>query len=99
MQVRVVMEDARGDSGQRRQNQVGFGRMKIAAGRIHPQSPGVSGNGLPGRKSERKLKEGADGLAGKILEGVAAPFVQSQILARQVFLQQRKPERGQSVVK
>src|SRR5438034_521552 len=53
MQERVVMEDARSDSGQRRQDQVGFGRMKIAAGRIHPQSPGASGNGLPGRKSER----------------------------------------------
>ena len=48
VQERVVMEDARGDSGQRRQNQVGFGRMKIAAGRIHPQRPSASRNGLPG---------------------------------------------------
>src|SRR2546422_5614214 len=53
MQVRVVMEDARGDSGQRRQDQVGFGRMKVAAGRIHPQSPGASRNGLPRRKPKR----------------------------------------------
>src|SRR6185436_4046840 len=53
MQVRVVMEDAGADSGQCRQNQVGFGWMKIATGRIHPQSPRASGNGLPGRKSER----------------------------------------------
>src|SRR6185369_16343522 len=79
MQVRVVMEDARGDSSERRQDQVGFGRMKIAAGRIHPQSPRVSGNGLPAGKSERQLKESADGLAGKILEGVASPFIQSQV--------------------
>src|SRR5690348_13546060 len=53
VQERVVMEDARGDSGQRRKDEVGFGRMKIAAGRIHPQSPGASGSGLPGRKPER----------------------------------------------
>src|SRR6266852_604138 len=55
MQEGVVMEYARGASGQRRQDQVGFGRMKIAAGRIHPQSPRASRNGLPGRKSERQL--------------------------------------------
>src|SRR5216683_7417991 len=53
MQERVVMEDARSASGQRRQDQVGFGRMKIAAGRIHAQSPRASRNGLPGRKSQR----------------------------------------------
>ena len=53
VQVRVVMEDARSDSGQRWQDQIGFGRMKIAAGRIHPQSPRASKNGLPGRKPER----------------------------------------------
>src|ERR1043166_1823009 len=46
MQERVVMERARGDSGNRRKDQVGFGRMKIAAGRIHPQSPSASRNGL-----------------------------------------------------
>src|SRR5213593_1889983 len=48
VQERVVMEDARGDSGQRRQDQVGFGRMQIATGRIHPQGPRASRNGLPG---------------------------------------------------
>src|SRR5712691_11794989 len=53
MQERVVMEYTRGDSGQRREDEVGFGRMKIAAGRIHPQSPRASGNGLPGRKPDR----------------------------------------------
>src|ERR1044071_907664 len=46
MQERVVMENAREDFRQRRQDQVGFGRMKIAAGRIHPQSPRASRNGL-----------------------------------------------------
>src|SRR5436190_23211871 len=48
MQERVVMKDACGDSGQPRQDQMCFGRMKIAAGRIYPQSPRVSRNGLPG---------------------------------------------------
>ncbi len=98
VQVRVVMEDARGDSGQRRQDQVGFGRMKIAAGRIHAQSPRVSRNGFPRRKPEGQLKEDADGFAGKILEGIAAPFIQSQVLARGVFLQQRKLHRRHSFI-
>jgi hypothetical protein len=53
MQVRVVMEYAGCNSGQCRQDQVSFGRMKIAAGRVHPQSPRVSRNGFPCRKSER----------------------------------------------
>src|SRR5436190_21495299 len=48
MQVRVVMEYSSRDSGQRWQDQVGFGRMKIAAGRVYPQSPRASWNGLPG---------------------------------------------------
>src|SRR6266852_8960116 len=52
VQERIVMEDARGDSGQRWQDQVGFGRMKIAAGGIHPQSPRASRNGLPRREPE-----------------------------------------------
>src|SRR5258708_30166677 len=39
VQERVVMEDARGDSGQRWQDQVGFRRRKIAAGMVDPQSP------------------------------------------------------------
>src|ERR1043166_8507456 len=47
MQKRVVMEDARGDTGQRRQDQVRFGRMQIAAGSIHPQRPCATRNGLP----------------------------------------------------
>lgn len=34
----------------------------------------------------------------KILEGVAAPFVQSQVLARRVFLQQRKPDHCHSFI-
>src|SRR2546426_4457121 len=44
MRERVVMVDASVDSGQRRQDQVGFGRMKVAAGRIHPQGPRASRN-------------------------------------------------------
>src|ERR1035437_9123597 len=53
VQERVVMEDARCDSGQRWQDQVGFGRMKIGAGGSHPQGPRATKNGLPGRKPER----------------------------------------------
>src|SRR5882672_5882382 len=98
MQVRVVMEDARSNSGQRRQDQVGFGRMQIAAGRVHPQSPRATRNGFPCRNPERQLKKGAYAFAVKILEGVAAPFVQGQVLARRVFLQQRKPDRGHAFI-